>query len=175
MGKIVTNLSSGKEEELGKTATCFESNYKGWGTDCEKLVLKEDGHYHCLDCGLVRGRPVLVPKFKKPLAGTIQCECRELDEFCEMIPNDFFGYDVPCNYYRCSVCQLVYCYEETSYVPVEKQESEAATNQVKRIFEMLEREHAEELKNLSDDVDELKSRLERLSDQEKKRLLDRLL
>ena len=175
MGKIVTNPNSHKKEELGLTSTCFESGYKGWGTDCEKLVLKKDGYYHCLDCGLVLTRPVLSVKFNRPLAGSMQCECRELKEFCQMEYNDFFNYDIPHGYYRCSRCQLVYCYEDISHATVENQESEAAKRWVTSMSKMIKREHAENLRNISDDVDQLKVRLGKLNVEERKRLLKRLI
>ena len=174
MEKIVTNPNKHEQVELGKDTTCFQSGYKGWGTQCEKLVLGNDGYYHCLDCGLVKVRPILATKFERPLAGTMQCECRELDEFCEMIYDDFFDYAIPHNYYRCTKCQLVYCYEDTSYAPLEKQESEAAKRWVKYIFEMKEEKHKEELRNLSNTMDELKSRLGELNAEERKRLLEKL-
>jgi hypothetical protein len=37
---------------LGKDAACPRTNHRGWGTACKTLTLKENGLYHCGDCGL---------------------------------------------------------------------------------------------------------------------------
>lgn len=175
MSKVVTiRFTNGDTEKvvLGEEKTCVSAQPRGWGTECETLVFKEDGYYHCDDCGLV---------FKKPIGkgitepALVVCDCNKLVNFLEWFSDECHGYDCPSSHYRCDKCGRIYQSPHYSReAPIRLQESEAAKKHVQNHRDYQKQERAERSDRALEDARELKEILKQVSKAVRQKILREL-
>lgn len=153
---------------LGQDITCPVSEHNGWGTGCQLLVIKDDGLYHCGDCGLVYDKPERYEKLEKTRP-TAQCECANLKEEIEWWFDECNGHDCPSRYYQCTNCGRHY--KRPSLASLEKQESEGGKKEVQSWIDFRRREHSEKLSRIQDDVQSLVEALKEATPKERRELL----
>lgn len=175
MSKEVTiRYTNGQSKNvvLGVEATCVTAQPRGWGSSCKTLVLKEDGFYHCEDCGLVFKKPVLKMISEPAL---VVCDCRSLVNFLERFFDECHGYDCPSSCYRCKKCGRVYQSPHYSReAPIRLQESEAAKKHVQNRRDYQKKERADRIDSALEDARELKEALKQVPKAVKQKILREL-
>lgn len=174
MKTVVKKYTNGQNRviKLGEESTCASAEPRGWGTPCETLVFKSDGYYHCDDCGLVFKKPIL--KNKSDVV-KIECSCKNLTNLLDWYFNKCFGYDCSSGYYKCKECKRVYKAPHYSReAPLKFQESEATKDHVKRHRKYDKEEREKRIHRAEEDLKNLKTELNRLPRNVKRRLLKAL-
>lgn len=169
MYETVETGSNKKKVILGKDSTCPDSQYRGWGAGCKALVLKEDGLYHCEDCGLVYlKRLKSYTKMEKDLIDR-PCECAVLNETIEWWFDECHGYECPASRSNCTKCGRHY--ETPPTAEPEQQESQAARKYVSDRIRWRQEEHAQKLSYIEDEVRDLMALLDEVSPEERQKLI----
>jgi hypothetical protein len=172
---ITVRLAGGmkKRENLGGARTCDAVQPRGWGTSCKRLVLKEDGLYHCADCGLVFKKLVLETAKKvinKP------CKCETLLNFLRWEFSEFFGYDCPTDHYRCRACHRVYHGPHFSREAATKNQKSVAAKKHVQLFRQYRREEREKrVTNAERNATKLKEALKELPKSVRQKLVKEVL
>lgn len=154
---------------LGRDMACPRTEHRGWGTACKTLTLREDGLYHCEDCGLVYLNKLERYEKMETALPTTQCPCTILEEVIEWWMDEFHGYECPSSRHFCSKCGRHYKTPPTA--ELEKQQSEGGKKYVSDWMEFRRKEHAEKIDRIKNEVKNLVEALKGVTPEERQELL----
>lgn len=154
---------------LGRDMACPRAEHRGWGTACKTLTLKEDGLYHCEDCGLVYVNKLERYEKMETIPPTIQCTCTILEEVIEWWMDECHGYECPYSRHFCSKCGRHY--ETPPVAALKKQKSKGGKKYVSDQIKFQRREHAEKLSRIREEVNKLVEALKEVKPKERQELL----
>lgn len=129
--------TTGEEKKvLGVNCVCSDLN-PGTFQQCEVLVKRKDGLYHCKKCGLVFEKPELDEEHNLKIKK--ECSCKKLISKTRWVYNEFYGHDCPERFYFCEKCKRSYkgAYH---YAPISKQKTAAAKKTVENTIKIKKRD-----------------------------------